>query len=72
MTIFVYYSDDYYEMGGVGLEEFDDKQSAAKWILERIGQHPNSRSPADYTVISGVYCELTVKERVAALEIEEG
>lgn len=66
---FVYYSDDYYEMGGVGLESFDEEEKALSFIKERM---TNKKSDLkDYTLIKGEPLKLKAVEVITEIAVEE-
>lgn len=68
MKFFVYYHDDYYENGGVGLEEFDNQYDAEKFILARIEDVPEKRSLKNYTVIYGDKAEINAVQYAGSFE----
>lgn len=54
MKYFVFYKDDYYEMGGVGFEEFDEVQDALDFISNRlVGVSAKTRKIDDYILLQG-------------------
>lgn len=65
----VYYNDNPEELGGTGLESFDDAELALAFITKRINEAPQRRSLCDYTMIRGEYTELMITERISKLEI---
>lgn len=52
MNVFVFYHDDYYEMGGVGFESFDSLGQAEGFIASRMA---NLKKPdcKGYRVVVG-------------------
>jgi len=67
---FVYYSDDYYEMGGVGLERFDTQDKALGFILDRMKSKGHSADLDDYLLICGEEQSVVATEKVVALKVE--
>jgi hypothetical protein len=66
---FVYYADDYYDNGGVGLETFDTKADALAFIERRL--RLNEEPSLDrYTLIEGEQLELRPVETVTKLTAE--
>ena len=69
---YVYYNDDFYEMGGVDLEEFDNKKDAIKFILERYDRKdPEDRNINNYFVIYGENLKIDVLDRVVDIDLKE-
>jgi hypothetical protein len=66
---FVYYADDYYDNGGVGLEKFDIKAEALAFIERRLKLHQEPRLDK-YTLIEGEQLELKPVETVTKLTAE--
>ena len=52
MKWFVYYSDDHYDLGGVGFEEFDEESRALSFIEKRLSENENSKL-SNYRIIHG-------------------
>lgn len=70
MKVFVFYSDDYEDNGGVGLEEFDSISGAEAFIIQRMSSD-KERELRNYRVIVGrewKICPVTV---VTKFEIKE-
>jgi hypothetical protein len=68
--VFVYYHDDYYDNGGVGLSEFDSDQAATDFILarmERVADEGGESKLENYTVIRGRKLAVVAAERVTSL-----
>lgn len=67
MRFFVYYQDDYYENGGIGLSCHEDKESALAFIHERLSL--NKTNTLDhYTLIEGKMLTLKAVEYVTKVE----
>jgi hypothetical protein len=68
MKYFVFYSDDYYENGGVGFCEFDKKVDVLSFIEGRMKsvEHPDIK---DYSVIEGRRLPIEVAEVVTRVKI---
>jgi len=49
--IYVYYNDDYDNVGGIGLESFTTKKDAKEWINSRLRARESNIS--DYRIIEG-------------------
>jgi len=62
LKYFVYYSDDYYDDGGVGLEACETAKDAQHFIEQRISQDPTKRKIEYYIVIEGKERELITIE----------
>lgn len=67
---FVYYRDDYENMGGVGLEEFDTQKEALEFIEDRLRMKEDSKL-SNYKLIKGTMLKLTPKEKVTKVAVEE-
>jgi len=68
---FVYYDDDYYDSGGVGLEELKEEEDVIKFIEERMKHHPSSNSDlTQYTVIKGVKLKIEPAEVIKSVKIK--
>ena len=72
MAWFVYYSDDYYDCGGVGMREFATGDEAAAFIERRMKEdaREDGGSVGNYTVIEGERRRVVVKEAVSRVAIE--
>jgi hypothetical protein len=71
---FVYYEDDYPEMGGVGFKRFVDKQSALSFIEKRLKgeRRHHENNPLDcYTLIKGKAVNLKAIETITKIDVEE-
>jgi hypothetical protein len=66
---FVYYADDYYDNGGVGLEKFDTMPEALEFIERRLRLNEEP-SLDEYTLIEGEQLELKPVETVTKLTAE--
>lgn len=66
---YVYYSDDWYEMGGVGLEQFDTEEEALNFIMERMRQHSEPELD-NYDLIRGEYIKLVPATVVTSIKTE--
>jgi len=69
MTYFVYYNDDYYENGGVGLEQVNNSEAACAFIEKRIGQNPAERDLSDYILIRGEELNIEKYEAVTKVKV---
>ncbi len=70
MECFVYYEDDFFDMGGIGFKEFKSEVEAIKFIEERLSKVENPRIQ-DYTLIRGKKMSLQVVEyatKILAIE----
>lgn len=63
---FVYYTDDYAEMGGVGLEYFEKLQDALDWIEARM-KGKAEPSLDNYRLIEGEVVEIEPAEVIVKL-----
>jgi len=68
---YVYYNDDYYDVGGVGLGTFDTANQATAFIENRIKGNPEERTLEDYTVIKGKQVELQSIKMVDKVSIKD-
>lgn len=68
MKYFVYYTDGYFDNGGVGLEEFENKSQVANFIEKRILQNKSNLS--DYIIIEGKSLRSQIVEVVSKVEIK--
>jgi hypothetical protein len=69
-TVFVYYSDGYYDNGDVGLEEFSNRAEAEKFIVLRMAADAR-RTLGQYTVIEGCRLKPRATEVVKVVRIED-
>ena len=69
MSIFVYYSDDYKENGGVGFVELESKCLAASFIRQRMAaaEKPNINA---YRVIEGRELKVKITQIAARIDVE--
>ena len=66
---YVFYNDDYYDMGGVGLKSFDEADEATQFIESRM-KEGRGRTLEDYTVIFGTERPLVSVETVTKIKID--
>lgn len=65
---FVYYSDDWADLGGEGMEVFDSKELALQFIQDRMGNSPPTKEVLQrYTLIEGEKLAVTVAEKAVRL-----
>lgn len=71
--VFVYYTDDYWENGGVDLKAFRTREEAENFIISRIQAKDTSRERTieDYTVIIGEQIEIEVVETVSKIKLRD-
>lgn len=69
MKFYVYYNDDFYEMGGVDLMTFPTERSALDFINDRLSQN-SKRTLANYVLIKGEEAKFKVVEFVTKLETD--
>ena len=63
MKFYVYYKDDFEDMGGVGIEIFGTEEEVCRFIEERMKEGYNEKTIKDYLVIEGNEKDIiTVKE----------
>ena len=62
-TIIVYYSDDYADNGGIGLEEFSTIEESTTWIKKRMSES-RDRTIEDYRVFRAEELTIKVVEKV--------
>ena len=67
MKYFVEYNDDYADNGGIGLEQFDEKQQALEFVEKRMKQD-SSRTLSNYTLIKGEDIQMKAVEVVTKIE----
>jgi len=53
MKYYVYYNDDYYSNGGVGVETLDTLQNALEFIEHRLEHHAGAVDLSSYHLIEG-------------------
>ena len=71
MTIFVYYSDDYEDNGGVGFCEFAGKSEAESFIRDRLAMEGcREKTISDYQVIEGRRLSLEATTLVKTVRIK--
>ena len=73
MKYFVYYSDDYAELGGEGFECFDTKAEALAFIMERLEMKRGDKAlltDGTYRLIEGRELTLAPVERVTVITAE--
>ena len=63
---FVYFNDDYENVGGVGLKEFETIEDACRFIEDRILAKP-SRTIDEYILISGRRIEIETYETITKI-----
>lgn len=63
---YVYFSDDYADNGGVGLDSFELEDQAISFIEKRISK--NECSLNCYTLIYGYEIKLKSKEKILSVE----
>ena len=68
--VFVYYSDDYYDNGGIGLEEFNSRVDAEEFIAKRMAAD-SDRTLDMYTVIEGLYLEPRAVEVAKVIRLDD-
>ena len=66
MNYFVFYADDWEE---VGLEEFVQEEDAMQFIQHRMSEWPEKRTLDNYQVIYGKRVELVPVEYVKTLRV---
>jgi len=71
MKYFVYYSDDYPDNGGVGLEWFDTEQLALNFIEQRMQGNPE-RELSHYKLIKGKRLKLKAAQVIAKVVVVNG
>ena len=64
MKYYVYYSDDYADNGGMGFEEFNEKDEALSFIQSRFSHDPKL---SDYRLIKGSELNLRAVETVTKI-----
>ena len=66
--VFVYYNDDYCDNGGVGLERFEDRTLAEKFILKRL-KMDDRKIVTNYTVIEGQEMPIKIVQTIHKIKI---
>ena len=69
--IFVYYNDDYEDMGGHGLESFDTEVAAESFIEKRMSQDYRDKRVDCYTVIEGDKLEIKKLEVITKIRLNQ-
>jgi len=75
MSVFVYFCDDYDELGGIGLEEFGNDQDAIAFIKERLGKVGDRNKGTDlncYQVFRGCRVKLEPIEIIKGVRFLSG
>ena len=67
LKYFIEYNDDYADNGGVGIEQFDDKNKALEFVETRMKQN-STRKLSDYTLIKGEVIPMKAVEVVLKIE----
>jgi hypothetical protein len=64
---FLFYSYDYYEMGGIGFEEFSTKQEALQFINEKLLRIKEEVPLSAWQLIEGRELSLKAVERITEI-----
>ena len=73
MKYYVYYSDDFWEMGGVGFESFESKSDALMFVQMRYDDSAGGSGKAsldNYILIEGKRLELSAAEVVTKIVVD--
>ena len=66
---FVFYCDDYYEMGGVGWECFSSQDKALEFIESRMASKGTEGSLSNYQLIKGEMMSLVAVSHVTKIAV---